>query len=446
MADAPVATERRTEQQAASYRERPSQAHGPWQRLGNTFSSLSVRDFRYLWLGSFASQIGMWVQQVAMGWLAYDLTGSATYLGVVATARSISSVALTLPAGVAADRWDRKTIILISQIGTFLQAATLAVLVSSGNIQAWHLAVASFVLGGTHALNMPARQSLAPQLAGQQHIANAVALNSISFNTSRVLGPSIAGILVWVAGLALCFQIKAVLMLGSILLTLAIRGDGSGQGTRSTGSLWSNLVDGVTYVRGTVPVRAVFLMACVPILIGSIYNQFMPVFARDVLEIGPSGMGALMSAVGFGSMVGSFTLAALSHHPRKGLIMIGMGVASGVALCAFALSQWFVVSLVTLAAVGFSLVMCLSLGQTLLNLLVPNEYRGRVMSIWSMIWSLEAITILPAGWLTDQAGAPVTIFICGLFVLAFFVLMASRKGVVRDYEDRSSAGAGHRIG
>jgi hypothetical protein len=123
-----------------------------------------------------------------------------------------------------------------------------------------------------------------------------------------------------------------------------------------------------------------------------------------------------------------------------------MGVASGVGLCAFALSQWFVVSLVTLAVVGFSLVMCLSLGQTLLNLLVPNEYRGRVMSIWSMIWSLEAITILPAGWLTDQAGAPVTIFVCGLFVLGFFILMASRKGVVRDYEDRSSAGAGHRIG
>jgi MFS family permease len=406
---------------------------------------LSVRDFRYLWLGSFASQIGMWVQQVAMGWLAYDLTGSATYLGVVASARSVSSVALTLPAGVFADRWDRKRIIFISQIGTLLQAAILAVLVATGAIQAWHLAVASFVLGATHALNMPARQSLAPQLAGQQHIANAVALNSISFNTSRVLGPSIAGILVWVAGLSLCYQVQAGLMVAAVLFTLAIRGEAGGPTSRSSGSLWSNLVDGLAYVRRTVPVRGVFLMACVPILIGSIYNQFMPVFARDVLNIGPSGMGALMSAIGVGSMVGSFTLATISNHPRKGLIMIGMGVAAGVSLCAFSLSQWFTVSLVALAAIGFSLVMCLSLGQTLLNLLVPNEYRGRVMSIWSMIWSLEAITILPAGWLTDQAGAPVTVFICGLLVLAFFVLMATRRGVVRDYQDRSSVAAGHRI-
>lgn len=424
-------------------------AHSRWSRLGSTFGSLSVRDFRYLWFGSFASQIGMWVQQVAVGWLAYDLTGSATFLGVVVTARSLSSVAVTLPAGVFADRWDRRRLILLSQLMTLANAAVLAWLVATGVIAPWHLAVGSFISGAAHSLNMPARQSLAPQLVGYRHIANAVALNSISFNASRVLGPSIAGILVWIAAvatlpgsgedsslllgnLALCFEVQAGLMLIALACTIAISNAGGARGGQPRGSLWTNLVDGLRYVQRTGPVRAVFLTATVPILVGSVYSQFMPVFARDVLDVGPSGMGALMSAIGFGSMIGAFALAALSSYPRKGLIMVGAGIGSGLSLTAFASSQSFGFSLVTLAATGFMLVVCLAIGQTLLNLMVPDEYRGRVLSIWSMIWSLEAVTVLPAGWLADQAGAPVTVLICGIVMLVYFLIVASRPGQVRD--------------
>jgi predicted MFS family arabinose efflux permease len=195
-------------------------------------------------------------------------------------------------------------------------------------------------------------------------------------------------------------------------------------------------------VQHTGPVRAVFLMASVPILIGSLYSQFMPVFARDVLSVGPSGMGALMSAIGFGSLVGSFALAALSHHPHKGRIMIGSGVGSGVSLMAFAWSQSFGLSLVALAFIGFTLVVCLAMGQTLITLLAPDGYRGRLLSIWSLIWACEAITVLPAGWLTDMVGAPITVFICGLIVLAYFLIAATRPGLVRDYQDQRSREAG----
>jgi MFS family permease len=408
-----------------------------------------VRDFRYLWLGSFASQIGMWVQQVAVGWLAYDLTGSATFLGVVATARSVSSFALTLPAGVFADRWDRRRLILLSQVMILANAAVLAWLVATGAIAPWHLAVGAFISGASHSLNMPARQSLGPQLVGHRHIANAVALNSISFNTSRVLGPSIAGILVWIAAvatfpgsgadsslqsnLALCFEVQAALMVIAVACTIAMNSSGGAHSERPRGSLWANLVDGLRYVNRTGPVRAVFLTASVPILVGSVYSQFMPVFARDVLDVGPSGMGALMSAIGVGSLLGAFALAALSNYPRKGLIMVGTGIGSGVSLMAFASSQSFGLSLVTLAATGFSLVVCLAIGQTLLTLTAPDEYRGRVLSIWSLIWSLEAVTVLPAGWLADRAGAPITVLICGIVVLVYFLMLASRKGQVRDY-------------
>jgi MFS family permease len=419
-------------------------------RLGSTFGAFSVRDFSYLWWGSFASQVGMWVQQVAVGWLAYDLTGSATFLGVVVAARSLSSVSLTLPAGVFADRWDRRRIILLSQVMILACAVVVAWLVASGAIEPWHLAVLSFVSGAAHSLNMPARQSLAPELVGRHQIANAVALNSISFNISRVLGPSIAGVLVWVAAvfsssagaddlalrqnLSLCFEVQAVLMLVAVLCTMGMHSSGSRSG-QPHGSLWGNLVDGLRYVGTTPTVRAVFLLASVPILIGNVYSQFMPVFARDVLNVGPSGMGALMSAIGVGSMIGAFALATFSSYPRKGILMVGAGLGSGVSLTAFSQSQNFNISLVTLAATGFSLVVCLAMGQTLLNLTVPDEYRGRVMSIWSMIWSLEAVTVLPAGWLADHAGAPFTVLICGILVLVYFVVLASRPGRVRDYRD-----------
>lgn len=434
-------------------------SHGLGSRLGAMFTSLSVRDFRYLWLGSFASQIGMWVQLVAVGWLAYDLTGSATFLGVVAAARSLSSVALTLPAGVFADRWDRRRLILFSQVLILVNASVLGWLVATAAIAPWHLAVASFFSGAAHSLNMPARQSLAPQLVGFRHIANAVALNAISFNSSRVLGPSVAGVLVWLAALAmpssggdesllrnlaLCFEVQAGLMLVAVAFTIAMSSSGT-RTERPQGSIWMNLVDGLRYVKDTGPVRAVFLTAIVPILLGSVYTQFMPVFARDVLNVGPSGMGALMSAIGFGSVVGAFALAALSNYPRKGLIMVGTGLAGGVSLMAFSWSQSFGLSLVTLAATGFSLVVCLAVGQTLLNLMVPNEYRGRILSIWSMIWSFDAVVVLPAGWLADHAGAPVTVFICGALVLVYFLVVASRNGQVRDYRESPATHSPSRI-
>jgi len=429
--------------------ERARDTRGALGHFGSTFGSLAVRDFRYLWIGSFASQIGMWIQQVAVGWLAYDLTGSATFLGVVVTARSLSSVTLTLPAGVFADRFDRRRIILVSQVLILANASVLAWLVATGAIAPWHLALASFISGASHSLNMPARQSLAPQLVGYHQIANAVALNSISFNTSRVLGPSIAGILVWIAALtmaagaadngsllgnlAFCFEVQAALMLVAVACTMAIGRSGGAHAERPHGSLWTNLVDGIRYVRATGPVRAVFLTATVPILVGSVYSQFMPVFARDVLDVGPSGMGALMSAIGVGSMIGAFALAALSNYPRKGLIMVLTGIASGICLTAFASSQSFGLSLITLAATGFSLVVCLAMGQTLLNLIVPDEYRGRVLSMWSLIWSMEAVTVLPAGWLADRSGAPVTVLVCGIIVLGYFLIVAARRGQVRDY-------------
>ncbi|MPZ13927.1 MAG: MFS transporter [Chloroflexi bacterium] len=412
---------------------------------GSTFAALAVRDFRYLWLGNFASQIGVWIQMIAQGWLAYDLTGSATFLGAVAVARAVPSLILTLPSGVLADRLDRRWMILSSQTLSMVNAAALAWLVGTGTIAPWHLLAGSFLTGASHSLNMPARQALGPQLAGARHLANAVALNSISFNTSRVLGPSIAGVLVGVLGLSSCFVVQAVGQAWAIAWTLAIRSSGRASSQPQRGSIWTNLVDGIRYMAGSRAITGLMIVAAVPILLGMVYIQLMPVFARDVLGIGPSGLAMLMSAVGVGSMAGAFLAAALSNHDRKGRILVASSVAFGVGIALFAVSPTLQAALVALALVGAAQAIALMMNQTLLNLITPNEYRGRMMSVYMMTWNIEPAVFLPAGWLTDTIGAPPVALLSGTLVVITVLVIATRLREIHEVRPATaSAAVGHR--
>jgi len=400
-----------------------------------TFASLAVRDFRYLWVGSFATQIGMWTQHVAQGWLAYDLTGSATFLGAVALARAGPSLVLTLPSGVLADRWNRRQIVIVSQGLSMLNALALALLVIGDLVEPWHLVASGFVLGTTHSFNMPARQSLVAQLAGPQFTANAVALNAISFNTARVLGPALAGVLIGVWGLAACFLVQAGSLLWGMIWTLAISDAAKVPAGRQRGSIWRNLLDGLRFMKESRAISGLITIAAVPILFGMIYMQLMPVFARDVLEVGPSGLGLLMSAVGAGSMAGAFIAAAVSYHPRKGIILLGATAGLGGSIALFASSQWLVVALIALTLVGVTQAISMAMNQTLLNLLTTNEYRGRMNSIYMMTWNFEPLVFLPAGLLADQAGAPFTTILAGCLVIASVLVIGAREHEIREFQD-----------
>ncbi len=403
--------------------------------LNETFAALSVRDFRHLWVGTFATQVGMWTQMVAQAWLAYELTGSAVFLAAVAIARAAPSLVLTLPSGVLADRWDRRRIVIGSQFLSMVNSAVLAVLVLSGSIEAWHLVASSFVLGATHSFNMPARQSLVAQLAGYEHMANAVALNAISFNTSRVLGPALAGVLIGVWGLAACFIIQALALMWGMLWTLAISDAGGSPTTTRRVSMWDDLVDGLRYMKGSPAISGLIAIAAVPILVGMVYMQLMPVFARDVLQVGASGMGVLMSAVGAGSMAGAFVSAGISGHPRKGIILIGSTAVFGVAIALFALSSWLPTSVAALGLLGVAQAISMAMNQTLLNLLTPNEYRGRMMSMYMMTWNFEPVVFLPAGWLTDLIGAPPTTVLAAVVVVLSIGIVGARQRAIRDFRD-----------
>jgi MFS family permease len=417
--------------------ETESRRHRYLGPIGQSFTALSVADYRNLIASNFASQIGQWVQQVAQGWLAYQLTGSATFLGAVATARSVPSFFFTLPGGVLADRWDRRRIIMISQFTMMLNAAVLAVLVIADRIEPWHLLVSAAVGGTTMAINMPARQSLAPELAGPERIANAVALNAISFNFSRILGPSIAGFLLAVWGIGPCYLTQAGMLVISMLWTARIGAEDvrHGKSNAAQGSIWANLVEGLVYIRHSPTLMGVMIVAIVPIYLETTYQQLLPVFADDVLNVGAPGLAGMVTAIGVGSMIGGFVMAALSNHPRKGAVMIFIGTFSGITLAGFAVSTWMPLTLVLLAITGLTQAVTMAMGQTMANLIIPNEFRGRVMSVYLMLWSSSPLVMLPAGWATDHYGAPITVFVSGLLVIAFFVVAGLRRSVVRDFRE-----------
>jgi MFS family permease len=409
-------------------------AAGLQTSLGRTFVSLGVRDFRYLWIGGFATQIGMWIQQVAQGWLAYDLTGSAAFLAVIGLSRAAPSMLFTLPAGVLADRWDRRHMMMASQFLGMLNASALAWLVATGLIQPWHLLATSLVGAITMSFNMPARQALVPQLAGEEAVANAVALNSIAFNTSRVLGPALAGALIGIWGIASCFMVQAAGFVWALVWTALISANGAPSWDRNRReSIWSSLVDGLRYVKSSPVISGLLVIAAVPILLGMSYMQLMPVMARDVLAVGASGMGLLMSTLGIGSVVGSFFSASMSEYPRKGLVLVGAGVVLGAGLITFALAPTVPAAIGALLVLGIAQALIMALNQTLLNLAVVDEYRGRVLSVYMMTWNLSPVVFMPLGALTDFTGPRFTLAIAGFLTAMSILAIGARVPAVREF-------------
>jgi MFS family permease len=402
--------------------------------FSRTFLSLNVRDFRCLWIGGLATQIGMWLQQVAQGWLAYDLTGSAAFLAIIGLSRAAPSMLLTLPAGVLADRYDRRHMMMASQLVGMLNAAALAWLVASGLIEPWHLLVTSLVGAITMSFNMPARQALVPQLAGDEAVANAIALNSIAFNTSRVLGPALAGALIGFWGISACFMVQAAGFVWALAWTGAISGNGApawGDGPRE--SMWASLTGGLRYVKDSPVISGLLTIAAVPILLGMSYMQLMPVMARDVLGVGAAGMGMLMTTLGIGSVVGSFLSASLSEYPRKGSLLIWAGSALGIGLIAFALAPGLAPSLGALLFLGVAQALIMAMNQTLLNLAIVDEFRGRVLSVYMMTWNLSPIVFMPLGWLTDFTGPRITLGIAGVLTTVSILLIGARVPAVREF-------------
>ncbi len=383
------------------------------------------------------------MQTTAQGWLVLELTNSPALLGLTSAIQSAPTLFLSLLAGVMADRMDLRRLLVATQAAGGLLAAILAILTMTGVVQFWHVVVIAALAGAAGAFGLPAFQAVVSTIVDRRAIGNAIALNSAQFNLGRILGPAMAGIAIAAGGLALAFWANALsfAVVVVVLALLPIRSPAAL--VRVDASLWSNLVDGIDYLRREPVVRGLVLLAAVPALFVLNYLVLMPVYARDVLAVGAPGLGLLTAAVGIGALAGALAVAVLRPSGGSGaLLLAGLTVASS-ALVVFAVSRWLPLSLVALAVLGAAQVAYYATTNTLIQILVPARLRGRVMSLY-ILTSLGVIPFgnLLAGLVAQTFGPTVALAGGGLATLLVVAWVVARFPELRRVEARSIPPAG----
>jgi len=356
--------------------------------------------FRRLWLGALASSVGQWMQQVALGWLAIVMTNSPGFVGIVSFAAGLPFLVVAPFGGALIDRVDRRRLMLTCQVLAFLLATVLAVDVMSGLVRSWHLPIAAFLNGSLPALLIPTQQSLVPALVPRENLTNAVGLMSAGQNMTRVVGPSVAGIVIGTIGVGPTFLAQAaaiavsfILVLGIVLPPRAPRAAG-GRG----------IFDGIRLVASRPDLRTLFLLAAIPTLFVFPYIGFLNVFARDILHIGAGGLGLLMAVSGCGAVVGSLLVASGTRSEGTGRLLLGMTVLYGLPIIGVALSRTLWITLPLLFCAGLLGAAFMSGNNALVQHRVTDDVRGRVMGAYMLTWGLMPLGALPMGMVADRIG------------------------------------------
>ncbi len=367
------------------------------------------RNYRLYWVGQLISLIGTWMQSTAQQWLVYRLTGSAADLGLVTFLNSLPALLLSLFAGVAVDRVDKRKSLVVTQTIMMGLAFALTALTVTRVVQYWHVLVLAALLGTVNTFDMALRQAFTVEMVGKEDLMNAIALNSSIFNGARLIGPAVAGVLVAKLGEATAFGLNGLSFVAVIagLLMMALPPH-TPNGERP--DPFGELREGLNYIGGNRTVMALGIVAALPSIFGFYYSTLIPVMAAGVLGLGADGYGGMVSAVGLGALAAAFSLAALGGYRRKGrLLTLATFVFVG-ALAGFAVSRSFVLSLIALALAGWAMVTHLATTNTLLQLEIPDALRGRVMSAY--VWCVAGTAPLGAvfyGQLAQSYGAPFTI-------------------------------------
>lgn len=391
----------------------------------DTFSSLRFRDFRLLWFGTIFMSAGQWIQQVTLGWLTYDLTGSAVLLGALNGLRALPFLVTGPLAGVAADRMDRQKLLLGIQAVLMTAAFLMGMLVSSGHLQVWHLFVFSAITATAWSFNQPVRQTLVPGVVPRTHLTNAVALNSLGFNLTKVAGPALGGVLIASFGAAGNFFVQAaayvvVLVSISCIQTSFAPAPGSGHA-----SVFANLREGLHYVWSRPIVRALMIAGLVPNILAT-YQTMMPVFQKDVLKLGPDALGLMIAAPGVGAVLSALLLASIaSKVRRKGLLLLAALGLLGGFLILFARAESLPVALLTLVGVGGAHIFYAAMTNTIIQIIVPDELRGRVLSIYMLDHGLSPLGAMLAGTSTQLIGPQITMAMMGAAILLLAVAIGS---------------------
>ena len=376
--------------------------------------SLRHRNFRLFFTGQLVSLVGTWMQNVALSWLVYRLTGQATLLGIVVLATQGPIVLFGSLGGVLADRVDPRRLLVITQALQMAQALLLAWLTLSGRIQVWHIMVLAVGLGLANAFDLPGRQVLVAQTVDRDHLPNAIALNSSIVHGTRVLGPAIAGVMLAAVGEGWCFLANAVSFLAAIAGLLLMRLPAWAPRSDHP-PVFAHLLEGVRFVRGNPRLRLLLILLGVVCMMGMPYTVLMPIFADGILRGGPRAMGLLMAASGSGAVLGAVILAGRSR--TRGLEKVAyLGAGSvGVMLACFAFSRAFWLSALLMVPVGTSMVAHMTANNTLVQMLIPNEMRGRVMAFHAMVFTAAMpLGAVIEGFAAHHLGAPLTVALGGV--------------------------------
>jgi predicted MFS family arabinose efflux permease len=388
------------------------------------FASLRHLDYRYLWSGTLMMSAGQWVQQVTLGWLLYDLTGNSLLLGALNGLRALPFLVTGPMAGVAADRMNRRRLLLNTQWVLIVTALLFGALVASPYLHVWHIFVFTLITGVAWTITEPVRMSMIPSVVPKQNLANAIALNSGGFNLMKVLGPALGGALIAMFGAAENFFIQAVAYVG-VLVMIYLMHVPPHHADRKRSSAMANLKEGFSYVWSTPAVLALLALAYVPRVFAVPYQTLMPVFQKDVLRVGPEGLGMLMAAPGLGAVIAVMTMASLGERlKRHGLMLVGSIVVLGVFLIVFSQLKSLPVALFVLVVAGMFQMFFLASTATMLQLLVPDELRGRVMSLYMLDRGFMPAGALFAGAAAHFIGAPMTVAAMGAIVIVLTLVVA----------------------
>ncbi len=396
------------------------------------FRALHSRDYRWFWLGRLAAAATMQMSVVAQGWLVYALTGSGFALGWVGSFGALSTLLISPYAGVMSDRLERRHILSVTRAGMIVNMAAITLLIVTGRIQVWHLAVSGMLGGALGAFMMPAQNALLADLVDRSTLLNAVSLTAVGMGLMGIFGASGAGLMIDGFGVWSVYALIAVLYVIALYTVIQLPLTGVRQGPRR--SIGREIVSGLEYIKREPRLLGVISLSLARVLLAMPYGTLLPQYADKIMGLGASGLGLLASASGIGGLIAALGVAALGDFKKKGRLLLIAGMLMAVGLIVLSLTRSLVVAFILLIMVGMGNNAGLVANQTLVQTYCEDEYRGRVMSTYTMLWGLTPLGTIPAGALADHFGVPAVFAGQGVLLLIIFMLVWFKISALRTLE------------
>jgi MFS family permease len=398
-----------------------------------TFSALRHRNFRLLWTGTLISACGDWIDQIALNWLVIQITDSPVWLGLVNLCRGLPILIFTLIGGAMADRSERRWMMVATQSGAMVLALALAALVYLDLVNIWLVLVVATVRGALASFNLPARHSLISDIVPKADLANAIALHSLTRNVTKVIGPALSGLLIGLVGTAACFAINALTFI-AVLVTLVLMDVRTQVHVPPSTGIAASLLEGFHFVWRHETIGVLVMIALVPTFFGQNYITMLTLFAHDVFDWGPEGLGLLTSSAAVGSVMGAFALATYPQLARSGAMMLAFLVAFGVCLIAFATNTWLALAPVLLVGAGAMQIAYSATNNTILQMTVPDAMRGRVLSTLLLSRGLVSLGTATAATLAALFGARAALAGMASLIVILGLIVSFKAGAIRRLE------------